>query len=126
MYAIVNISGQQYRVREKEQLSVASLAGKNGDKLKFDQVLLLDDGKKIKIGSPHIKNASVSAEIVEHGRQRKVIVFKKKRRKGYQRKNGHRQGYTLIQINKISTAKAARKKADAAPAKEAGEEKGNE
>ena len=67
MYAIVNISGQQYRVSEKDRLSVASQAGNSGDKLKFDQVLLLDDGKKIKIGSPFVKNVSVTAEIVEHG-----------------------------------------------------------
>ncbi len=113
MYAIVNIYGHQYRVTEQERVKVSLLASETGQKVTFDQVLLLDDGKTIKIGGPFVKNATVTANIMEHGRDRKILIYKKKRRKGYQRKNGHRQDYTLIQIEKINVAatkKAAPKK----------------
>ena len=113
MYAIVNIYGHQYRVTEQERVKVSLLASEAGQKVTFDQVLLLDDGKTIKIGGPFVKNATVTANILEHGRDRKILIYKKKRRKGYQRKNGHRQDYTLIQIEKINVAatkKAAPKK----------------
>ena len=113
MYAIVNIYGHQYRVTEQERVKVSLLASETGQKVTFDQVLLLDDGKTIKIGGPFVKNATVTANILEHGRDRKILIYKKKRRKGYQRKNGHRQDYTLIQIEKIdvaATKKAAPKK----------------
>ncbi|MCK5331632.1 MAG: 50S ribosomal protein L21 [Candidatus Marinimicrobia bacterium] len=113
MYAIVNIYGHQYRVTEQERVKVSLLASEAGQKVTFDQVLLLDDGKTIKIGGPFVKNATVTANILEHGRDRKILIYKKKRRKGYQRKNGHRQDYTLIQIEKIdvaATKKAAPKK----------------
>lgn len=111
MYAIVNISGHQYRVTENERLKIALLEAEAGKKVNFDQVLLLDDGKKINIGEPFVKNASVSAKVLEHGRDRKILVYKKKRRKGYQRKNGHRQDYTLIQIDTISVKKTTKKAA---------------
>jgi len=111
MYVIVNISGHQYRVSENERLKVALLETEAGKKVNFDQVLLLDDGKKINIGEPFVKNASVSAKVLEHGRNRKILVYKKKRRKGYQRKNGHRQDYTLIQIDTISVKKTTKKAA---------------
>ena len=113
MYAIVNIYGHQYRVTEQERVKVSLLASETGQKVTFDQVLLLDDGKTIKIGGPFVKNATVTANILEHGRDRKILIYKKKRRKGYQRKNGHRQDYTLIQVEKINVAatkKAAPKK----------------
>jgi len=111
MYAIVNISGHQYRVTENERLKIALLEAEAGKKVNFDQVLLLDDGKKINIGEPFVKNASVSAKVLEHGRDRKILVYKKKRRKGYQRKNGHRQDYTLIQVDTISVKKTTKKAA---------------
>ena len=111
MYAIVNISGHQYRVTENERLKIALLEAEAGKKVNFDQVLLLDDGKKINIGEPFVKNASVSAKVLEHGRDKKILVYKKKRRKGYQRKNGHRQDYTLIQIDTISVKKTTKKAA---------------
>ena len=111
MYAIVNISGHQYRVTENERLKVALLEAEAGNKVNFDQVLLLDDGKKINIGEPFVKNASVSAKVLEHGRNRKILVYKKKRRKGYQRKNGHRQDYTLIQIDTVGVKKTTSKAA---------------
>ncbi len=114
MYAIVNIYGHQYRVTEQERVKVSLLASRTGQKVTFDQVLLLDDGKTIKVGGPFVKNATVTANILEHGRDRKILIYKKKRRKGYQRKNGHRQDYTLIQIEKIdvATAKKATPKKD--------------
>ncbi|MDP6532417.1 MAG: 50S ribosomal protein L21 [Candidatus Marinimicrobia bacterium] len=116
MYAIVNIAGKQIRVEKGATVKVASLKGDPGTKVTFDSVLLTDDGKKVQTGDPTLKGASVSASIVEHGRDKKVLIYKKKRRKGYQRKNGHRQGFTLLQIDKIQTA-AAKKKA--APKKDA-------
>lgn len=116
MYAIVNIAGKQVRVEKGATVKVASLKGDPGTKVTFDSVLLTDDGKKVQTGNPTLKGASVSASILEHGRDRKVLIYKKKRRKGYQRKNGHRQGFTLLQIDKIQTAAA---KKNAAPKKDA-------
>jgi len=112
MFAIVNISGKQYRITKGEQVKVPSLNTEAGKKVSFDQVLLTDDGKKVKVGTPTIKGVSVSATVINHGRDRKVVIFKKKRRKGYRRKNGHRQSYSLVQIDAIS-ASAPKKKATA-------------
>ena len=121
MFAIVNISGKQYRVTEGDQIKVAILGTQAGEKIKFDQVLLTADGKKVRIGEPVVKNVSVSGTVLNNGRDRKVIVFKKKRRKGYRRKNGHRQSFSLIQIDKIETSapkkKAAPKKKPIKPKK---------
>ena len=119
MYAIVNIAGKQYKVAEGDKLKVARLSSNVGDKIKFDKVLLTDDGKDIKIGKPAIKGAIVSAEILEHGRLPKILVYKKKRRKGYQRKNGHRQDFSSIKIDgiKISSATKKPKSAEKAPVK---------
>ena len=113
MYAIVNIAGKQYKVAEGDKLQVARLSSEVGDKINFDNVLLTDDGKNIKIGKPAVKGAVVSAEILEHGRLRKILVYKKKRRKGYQRKNGHRQDYSSIKVNSIKVSTPTKK----APAK---------
>ena len=113
MYAIVNIAGKQYKVAEGDKLQVARLSSEVGDKINFDNVLLTDDGKNIKIGKPVVKGAVVSAEILEHGRLRKILVYKKKRRKGYQRKNGHRQDYSSIKVNSIKVSTPTQK----APAK---------
>lgn len=107
MYAIVNIAGKQYKVAEGEQLKVARLSDKVGDKVDFTDVLLTDDGKNVKIGSPAVKGAKVTAEVLEHGRHRKILVYKKKRRKGYQRKNGHKQDYSAIKVNKIQVTSSA-------------------
>ncbi len=101
MYAIVDIAGKQYKVTKDQQIFTARLDGKSGDKVEFDQVLLVDDNGKIKVGSPTVKGAKVSGKIVEHARGDKVIVFKKKRRKGYRVKNGHRQDYTKLLIEDI-------------------------
>ena len=104
MYAIVNIAGKQYKVAEGDQLKVARLQSEVGENVNFEEVLLTDDGKNIKIGKPAVKGAKVTAEVIEHGRLRKILVYKKKRRKGYQRKNGHRQDFSAIKINSINVA----------------------
>lgn len=116
MFAIVNISGKQFRVSEGDKIKVPSLNTEAGEKINFDQVLLTDDGKNVKVGNPLIKGLSVSGTVVTHGRDRKIVIFKKKRRKGYRRKNGHRQSYTLVQIDSISAAIPKKK---AAPKKKA-------
>ena len=120
MFAIVNISGKQYRVEKGDKIKVALLETESGKKVKFENVLLTDDGKKVTIGNPVVSGATVSGTVINHGRDRKVIVFKKKRRKGYRRKNGHRQDFSLIQIDSISTS-ASKKKA--APEKVAAKKK---
>jgi len=122
MYAIVEIAGQQFKVVQDQKLFVHRLADKEGDKVSFDKVYLLDDGKKVTLGAPAITGASVEAKVVSHLKGDKVIVFKKKRRKGYRVKNGHRQALTELVIEKIQAsgakAKAAPVKAEkAAPAK---------
>ncbi len=120
MFAIVNISGKQYRVEKGDQIKVALLETEAGKKVKFENVLLTDDGKKVTIGNPVVSGTTVSGTVINHGRDRKVIVFKKKRRKGYRRKNGHRQDFSLIQIDSVS-ASASKKKA--APKKVAAKKK---
>ncbi|MCK5032727.1 MAG: 50S ribosomal protein L21 [Calditrichia bacterium] len=111
MHAIVEIAGKQFRVANDDKIKVPLLASKEGEKVNFDKVLEFEeDGGKITFGSPLINNMSVSATIIEHSRDKKIIVFKKKRRKGYQKKNGHRQQYSLIEINNIGAAKASTKK----------------
>lgn len=101
MYAVVKIKGQQYRVEPGATLQVPSLEADEGASVTFDDVLLLADGDEVKVGQPNLEGASVSAEVVRHGRSRKVIVFKKKRRKNYRRKKGHRQPFTEVSIKGI-------------------------
>ena len=114
MYAIVEIAGQQFKVVQDQKLFVHRLADKEGDKVSFDKVYLLDDGKKVTLGAPAITGASVEAKVVSHLKGDKVIVFKKKRRKGYRVKNGHRQALTELVIEKIQASGA---KAKATPTK---------
>ena len=109
MYAIVNISGKQFRAEKGKSLKVPSQNTEVGKKLSYDQVLLTNDNGEVQIGNPFIKNLKVSATVIENGRDKKIIVFKKKRRKGYKRKNGHRQGFSLIQIDSISKTSTAKK-----------------
>ncbi len=109
MYAIVEIAGKQYRVAEKDRIRVPLLQTESGKKVEFDRVLLLHDDKdKVQFGSPLLDKVKVSATVLEHGREKKIIVFKKKRRKGYQKKNGHRQDFSLVQIDKIGAGTAAK------------------
>jgi len=121
MYAIVEIAGQQFKVVQDQKLFVHRLADKEGAKVSFDKVYLLDDGKKVTLGAPAIAGASVEAKVVSHLKGDKVIVFKKKRRKGYRVKNGHRQALTELVIESIQASganpKAAPAKAVAAPSK---------
>ena len=100
MYAIVEIAGLQYKVEKDQQLFVNRLAGEAGEEVKFDRVLLTDNGA-ITVGAPVIEGVTVVAKIVEHVKGDKVIVFKKKRRKGYQKSNGHRQQFTKIEVASI-------------------------
>jgi len=100
MYVIVEIAGLQYKVEQNQQLYVNKLKGEAGEKVSFDRVLLSDNGS-IQVGAPVINGLAVSATIINQVKGDKVIVFKKKRRKGYKVKNGHRQQMTLIEINSI-------------------------
>ena len=102
MYAIVNIAGQQFRVAKDQKIFVHRLQGEEGASIEFDNVLLAEDGGKFSVGTPSLKGAKVSAKILSHLKGDKVIVFKKKRRKGYKKKNGHRQQFTKIEITDIS------------------------
>ena len=118
MYAIVEIAGKQYKVSEGAKLKVASLDKDTGGNVSFDKVLLTDNGKSVKVGTPTLKGVNINATILEHGREKKILIYKKKRRKGYQRKNGHRQGYTLIEITKIKATTGTTKKAPTKAKKE--------
>ena len=139
MYAIVEIAGQQFKVSKDQKVFVHRLEGKEGDAVSFAKVLLLDDAGSVTLGAPAIDGASVEAQVLTHLKGDKVIVFKKKRRKGYKKKNGHRQYMTQIQISGITlpgaaktrgtaeqsvAKKTAAKKADA-PEQEPAEENNN-
>jgi large subunit ribosomal protein L21 len=115
MYAIVEIAGQQFKVSKDLKVYVHRLANEEGSKVSFDKVLLLDDKGNVTLGAPAIEGASVEAKVLQHLKGDKVIVFKKKRRKGYKKRNGHRQYLTQIVIEGITVGGA--KKA-AAPKKE--------
>ncbi len=101
MYAIVDIAGQQYKVAKDQYVYAPKMDGEAGTAVSFDKVLLMDNGKGVEVGSPLINGAKVSGKIMEHVKGDKVIIFKKKRRKGYAVKNGHRQQYTKVQIESI-------------------------
>lgn len=111
MYAIVDIAGQQFRVEKDQKIFVHRLEGEEGSKVEFDNVLLVDNNGKISVGAPKVDGAKVSATILEHAKGDKVMVFKKKRRKGYQKENGHRQFFSHIQIEGIAIKAAKTKKA---------------
>ena len=102
MFAVVEISGMQYKVNNAEKLYVPKLENEVGSTVKFNKVLLLSDDKAIKVGAPTVTGASVEAKVLGHVRDEKVIVFKKKRRKGYRVRRGHRQQYTQIEITSIA------------------------
>ena len=102
MYAIVDIAGQQFKVEKDNKIFVNRLKAEQGASLSFDKVLLIDEDGKVKIGSPYVEGASVKAKVLEHLKGAKVIVFKKIRRKGFDKKNGHRQCLTQIEIESIA------------------------
>jgi large subunit ribosomal protein L21 len=101
MFAIVSIAGQQFKVEEGQQIFVHRLAANEGDSVSFDTVHLIDNNGSVRIGEPNIKGASIGASVLTHLQGDKVIVFHKKRRKGYRKKNGHRQQFTQIKIDSI-------------------------
>ena len=102
MYAIVEIAGQQFKVNNDQKIFVHRQAGEPGDKLTFDRVFLIDNENDVRVGMPVVDGASINASIVSHVRGDKVLVFKKKRRKSYQKMNGHRQDFTQILIEGIN------------------------
>ncbi len=101
MYAIVDSGGKQYKVKEGEVLKVEKLAGKVGDSVSFDRILMVSEGDNVNIGTPLLEDVAVSGHIVEQGKAKKIIVFKYKRRKRYRRKQGHRQQFTAVKIDSI-------------------------
>ena len=110
MYAVVEIQGSQFKVTKDQKLFVNRIDAKEGSKVTFDNVLLFDDGKKVQVGKPNLSGTLVEAKVISHLKDEKVIVFKKKRRKGYKVKNGHRQPITEIVIHDISENKVSSKK----------------
>ena len=101
MYAIVDIAGFQYKVEKDRKYFVNRLSQNEGEKVEFDKVLLVDNDGDVKVGKPTVEGAKISAKVVTHAKADKKIIFKKKRRKGYEKKNGHRQPVTQIQIDEI-------------------------
>ncbi len=101
MYAIVEIAGQQFKVEQGQEIFVHRLKADEGDTVDFDKVLLTDNDGTVSVGKPTVSGASVSATVLQHVKGDKVIVFKKKRRKGYRVKNGHRQSFTKIKIDSV-------------------------
>lgn len=101
MYAIVEIAGQQFKVQKDQKIFVHRLDVATGSKVEFDRVLLVDNGGKVNVGAPAIAGAKVTAEVNDHVKGDTVIVFRKKRRKGYEKRNGHRQSFTQITITDI-------------------------
>ena len=110
MYAVVEIQGSQFKVTKDQKLFVNRIDAKEGSRVLFDNVLLVDDGNKVQIGKPNLSGTAVEAKIISHLKDDKVIVFKKKRRKGYKVKNGHRQSITEIVIQGINDKKSSPKK----------------
>ena len=102
MYAVVEILGQQFKVEKGTKLFVNRMASEEGSSVKFDRVLLVDNEGSVKVGAPTVDSASVSAKVIKHCKGETVLVFKKKRRKGYQTLNGHRQALTQIEIESIN------------------------
>ena len=102
MYAIVEIAGQQFKITKDQKIFVNRLSAEEGTQVEFDKVLLTADGDKIQVGAPVVKGAKVTAKVLAHVKADKILVFKKKRRKGYQRMNGHRQPMTQIQIEGLA------------------------
>ena len=110
MYAIVETGGKQYQVEEGRYVDIELLDGETDSKVVFDKVVMVVNGKKSKVGQPYVSGASAEGKIVMHGKAKKIIVFKQRPKKGYRKKQGHRQGFTRVMISKIRTS-AAKKSA---------------
>jgi large subunit ribosomal protein L21 len=102
VYAVVQLAGKQFMMRPEERVKVPLLDAEPGSVIKCEDVLVYADGSDVRVGRPHLDGISVTAEVLAHGRDKKITVFKMKRRKGYRRKKGHRQGYTLLKVKEIS------------------------
>ncbi len=113
MYAIVETGGKQYQVEEGRYVDLELLESAPEEKVVFDKIVMLVNGKKSKVGQPYVQNASVEGVVVKHDRQKKVIVYKQRAKKGYRKKQGHIQGFTRVMINKIRTT-ASKAKAETA------------
>ena len=105
MYALVEFAGKQFKIEEGTTLKVPRIDGKVGSKVTMEKVLYFDDGKQKKVGTPFVKGINIDGEILSHSRGNKVVVFKFKRRKGYQRKNSHRQDFSILKVGKLIPAK---------------------
>lgn len=101
MYAIIETGGKQYRVQEGDTIYIEKVNGNEGDKVSFDKVLLVSTEEEVKVGKPYVEGAAVNATVLEHGKGKKIIVFKYKSKKDYRKKQGHRQPYTKVKIEKI-------------------------
>ena len=101
MYAVIKTGGKQYRVSEGDLVRIEKITGEVGELIEFEDVLLVAQGDHVDIGRPHVKDSKVIGEIVEHGKDKKIVIFKSKRRKGYRKKQGHRQQHTLLKIKEI-------------------------
>ena len=110
MNAIIKISGKQYKVSKGDILKIDRQNWKVGDKVKIDDVLLTENKGKVSIGSPKVAGAAITVKILEHNRDKKLLIYKKKRRKGYQRINGHRQHFTLLEVVKVEAKSSAKPK----------------
>lgn len=113
MYAVIETGGKQYRVQEGDVITVEKLKAEAGDKITFDRVLAVNDGKELKVGTPVVSGVSVSGTVVENGKGKKVIIFKYKAKKDYRKKQGHRQPYTMVKIDKLGGSAKAAPKAEA-------------
>ena len=102
MYAVVKTGGKQYKVTKGEVIKVEKLDAEVGSEVDLPDVLMVIDGDNVQVGTPVLENAMVKAKVLEHGKDKKVIVFKKKRRKGYKKKRGHRQHFTTLEIQEVS------------------------
>ena len=109
MQALVEHRGKQFLVTENLELKMPYLGGKEGDKFQLEKILYTDDSKKKEFGKPYLTNLSISGKILSHGKDEKIVVFKMKRRKGYQVKNGHRQNFTMVKIEKFKKTSVAKK-----------------
>ena len=125
MYALIEFAGKQFRVEEGSSIRVPHVEGKVGSKVTIENILYMDDGKNKTVGTPTLTGAKIDSEIISHGRDRKVVVFKFKRRKGNQKKNTHRQEYSILKVGRLGRVKktAATKKTSEKTDKEAAPKK---